>query len=251
MHKTVNILLVDDDEEDYLITRDTIADIKTSNSYKLDWVSDYHSALSVIAENRHDVYLVDYKLGAHNGLEIIRQAALEGFKAPFILLTGLNNSEIDEKAMQLGASDYLVKGTFTSEELNRVIRYSLRDVQYMREIRQLNAELEQRVTQRTAELEKINKNLQELLLERESTQRELRKALEQEKELGALKARFVTMASHEFRTPLSTILSSTCLAEKYTQPSDQEKRQKHLDRIKLNVGNLNEILNDFLSLGKL
>ncbi len=80
---------------------------------------------------------------------------------------------------------------------------------------------------------------------------DIRKALEKEQQLGELKSRFVTMASHEFRTPLTTIASSATLIGKYTQTEQQEKRDKHIGRIKSNVKHLTSILNDFLSLGKL
>jgi len=254
----IKILLVDDDEEDYLITRDTLADIQAGQKYQLAWVSDYAEAIETIARKKHDVYLIDYKLGSFNGLDIISRMRNENFRAPFILLTGLNDWEVAEKALKLGASDYLVKGTFSAEELNRILRYNLRDAKYIEEIHSLNSDLESRVRQRTSELARVinelastNNNLQQLLDERERTQLELKKSLEKEKDLGLLKARFVTMASHEFRTPLSTILSSTCLIEKYNETPEVEKRRKHLDRIKLNIKNLTDILNDFLSLGKL
>lgn len=80
---------------------------------------------------------------------------------------------------------------------------------------------------------------------------ELEKSLEKEKSLNELKSRFVSMASHEFRTPLSSILSSTTLIGKYTETAQQPKRDKHIDRIKNSVENLTEILNDFLSIDKL
>ncbi len=80
---------------------------------------------------------------------------------------------------------------------------------------------------------------------------EIRKSLEKEKELNELKSRFVSMASHEFRTPLSTILSSVSLVQKYDGPENEEKRDKHISRIKSAVNNLTGILNDFLSLDKL
>lgn len=79
----------------------------------------------------------------------------------------------------------------------------------------------------------------------------LRLALEKEKELGELKSRFVSMASHEFRTPLSTILTSAYLLSKYTTTDEQPKRDKHLERIISSVNTLTDILNDFLSLGKM
>lgn len=108
----------------------------------------------------------------------------------------------------------------------------------------LNAQLEQRVEDRT-------KMLRETLAELEKSKEELSFALETEKELGELKTRFVTMASHEFRTPLSTILSSAFLLEKYAEKSADEKLQKHIQRIKNAVGGMKSILEDFLSLGKL
>ncbi|MGP8216073.1 MAG: sensor histidine kinase [Bacteroidia bacterium] len=82
-------------------------------------------------------------------------------------------------------------------------------------------------------------------------QKELTRALEKEKELNELKSRFVAMASHEFRTPLSTILSSVALVEKYDSPAQKDDKKRHIDRIRSTVKNLNNILNDFLSLDKL
>lgn len=80
---------------------------------------------------------------------------------------------------------------------------------------------------------------------------ELSDALDREKEMNELKSRFVSMASHEFRTPLSVVLSSTALIEQYTAAEKNEKINKHLTRVKASVSNLTTILNDFLSLDKL
>jgi PAS domain S-box-containing protein len=112
------------------------------------------------------------------------------------------------------------------------------------QIKHLNAELEQKVENRT-------KMLRETLAELEKSKEEVSEALEKEKELGDLKTRFVTMASHEFRTPLSTILSSAFLLSKYNGPEDGSKRDKHIERIKGAVSDMKSILEDFLSLGKL
>jgi len=112
------------------------------------------------------------------------------------------------------------------------------------EIRKLNTELEKKVDERTH-------ILKEALEKLEQSQTELHEALDKEKQLNEIKSRFVSMASHEFRTPLSAVLSSAALLSKYTKESDQEKRNKHIDRIKDSVKHLNDILEDFLSLGKL
>ncbi|MEE9371737.1 MAG: PAS domain-containing sensor histidine kinase [Saprospiraceae bacterium] len=114
-----------------------------------------------------------------------------------------------------------------------------------------NEQLEFKVMERTNELEIA---VNELLLSNKNLayrEKDLEMALEKEKELSELKSRFVSMASHEFRTPLSTILSSVSIISKYIKTEDNDKRQKHIDRIKTTVTNLTGILNDFLSLSRL
>lgn len=112
------------------------------------------------------------------------------------------------------------------------------------DIRKLNAELEAKVEERTM-------ILKEALQRLEQSQLELSEALDKERELNEIKSRFVSMASHEFRTPLSAVLSSASLLAKYTTTEDQEKRTRHINRIKDSVKHLNDLLEDFLSLGKL
>ncbi|MBP7931298.1 MAG: HAMP domain-containing histidine kinase, partial [Chitinophagaceae bacterium] len=105
------------------------------------------------------------------------------------------------------------------------------------------------------EVESVNKQIEKLNEELEHKvevrTQELSKALSKERELSDLKSRFVSMASHEFRTPLSTILSSVSLIGKYVEADEQDKRDKHILRIKSAVNNLTDILNEFLSLGKI
>jgi len=108
----------------------------------------------------------------------------------------------------------------------------------------LNNELEQKVELRTQQLQNTMEEL-------ESSKDDLTKALSKEKDLSDLKSRFVSMASHEFRTPLSTILSSASLVAKYTEAEEQDKRDKHVQRIKSSVNNLTNLLNEFLSIGKI
>lgn len=112
------------------------------------------------------------------------------------------------------------------------------------EIRQLNTNLEAKVQERTL-------ILKEALQELEQSQKDLSEALDKEKELNEIKSRFVSMASHEFRTPLSSVLSSASLLSRYTKTEEQDNRDRHIHRIKDSVKHLNDLLEDFLSLGKL
>ena len=112
------------------------------------------------------------------------------------------------------------------------------------DIRKLNTELEAKVEERTI-------ILKEALQRLEQSQAELSEALDKERQLNEIKSRFVSMASHEFRTPLSSVLSSASLIGKYTNTEQQANRDKHINRIKESVKHLNDLLEDFLSLGKL
>lgn len=127
---------------------------------------------------------------------------------------------------------------------NNMLRQQKELEKISKEVRQLNTELEAKVEERTL-------ILKEALQKLEQSQMELSEALDKERELNEIKSRFVSMASHEFRTPLSTVLSSASLLSRYTLTDEQEKRNKHIRKIKDSVKHLNNILEDFLSLGKL
>jgi PAS domain S-box-containing protein len=113
------------------------------------------------------------------------------------------------------------------------------------------AELEKKVQARTEALNNTILELEKEINERKKAEEEARKALEKERELNDLKSKFVSIASHEFRTPLSTILSSISLVDKYKDRNELDKIDKHTFRVKMSVNHLTAILNDFLSLGKL
>ena len=119
------ILLIDDDEDDYIIFRDLLSDINEVK-YDLDWANNYKLAVETIKKGTHDIYFVDYRLGRYSGLELLREVKNFGCKAPLILLTGLGDHEVDIEAMKTGASDYLVKNEVTPSLLERSIRYALK-----------------------------------------------------------------------------------------------------------------------------
>ena len=120
----VRILLVEDDEDDYILLRDLLSEIRDVK-FRLDWVTGGETALKSMRENDHDIYLVDYFLGDYHGLELMQEAIYKGCTAPIIILTGQGNREVDLAAMQAGAADYLVKGHIDASLVERSIRYAL------------------------------------------------------------------------------------------------------------------------------
>jgi diguanylate cyclase (GGDEF)-like protein/PAS domain S-box-containing protein len=120
----VKVLLIDDDEDDHVLTRDLLAGIGRER-FHLDWADSYDAGLTAMRARAHDVYLLDYHLGERNGLELLHRAMEEGHKAPIIMLTGLDDRDVDVEAMKSGAADYLSKGSLDAPLLERSIRYSL------------------------------------------------------------------------------------------------------------------------------
>ncbi|MGN7783393.1 ATP-binding protein [Niabella sp. 22666] len=139
---------------------------------------------------------------------------------------------------------FVINITVRKHQEEIVIKQKEELEQITKEIKQLNVSLEKKIDDRT-------KMLRETLSALEQSKLELSEALKTEKDLGEMKSKFVSMASHEFKTPLSTILSSSFLLEKYNDLDEPGKRTKHINRIKYAVNDMKMILDDFLSLDKL
>lgn len=139
---------------------------------------------------------------------------------------------------------FIVDITLRKQAESEMVTQQLKLEKVTNDLRKLNAQLEIKVEERTV-------ILKEALQRLEQSQLELNEALDKEKQLNEIKSRFVSMASHEFRTPLSTVLSSASLLSKYTTTETQAKRDRHISKIKDSVKHLNAILEDFLSLGML
>lgn len=120
----IKVAVIDDDEDDYALVRDLLQSIDTA-TYVVDWIPDFDEALEAIGQGRYDVFLLDYLLGEHDGLELLYKAVGLGSHPPIIFLTGQGNYRVDMEAMQAGAADYLVKGQLSSELVERSIRYSI------------------------------------------------------------------------------------------------------------------------------
>ncbi len=121
--ETLALLIVEDDEDDYFLTRTLLGRAPTLR-FDVTWASTYETGLDELASERFDVALVDYRLGAQNGLDLLREARTRGVRTPLILLTGQDDVETDVRAASAGASDYLVKGGTDAALLERSIRYA-------------------------------------------------------------------------------------------------------------------------------
>jgi two-component system cell cycle sensor histidine kinase/response regulator CckA len=120
----IKVLLVDDDEDDFLITRDLISQIREPR-HQLDWVNNYDEGLTALAQGRHQICLLDYRLGERTGLEMLRESRAFKVCPPIILLTGQGDQEIDVESMKAGAADYLIKSRLSADTLERAIRYAI------------------------------------------------------------------------------------------------------------------------------
>jgi PAS domain S-box-containing protein len=167
--------------------------------------------------------------------------AMRKDKTEFPVQISLGHFENEEGKFTLA---FVIDDTDRKQKEKAIIQQKEEMAEANKRIQQLNEMLEFKVAERT-------RMLQDTMKELEESRDSLTQALEKEKQLNDMKSRFVSMASHEFRTPLSTILSSVTLLSKYITTEEQAKREKHIDRIKSSVTNLTDILNEFLSLGKI
>ncbi len=138
----LEVLVVDDDEEDYLLAKDVFARIEGPR-YALHWVCDCRSALNAVQERDFDVCLVDFRLGPDDGIELVRELLTDRQDLPVIVMTGQGDREVDVEAARAGAADYLVKGEVTPALLERTIRYALRSRNDLRALRDSQAQLHQ------------------------------------------------------------------------------------------------------------
>jgi two-component system cell cycle sensor histidine kinase/response regulator CckA len=131
----VRILLVDDDEDDYEVTRGLVGQIRSFRS-DLHWEKSYDAGLTALRREENDVCLLDYRLGAKTGLELLADARDAGCTVPIIFLTGQGERYTDDLAMKCGADDYLSKTELTTTVLERSIRYALERARHIDELRE-------------------------------------------------------------------------------------------------------------------
>ncbi|MFH1994842.1 MAG: diguanylate cyclase [Nitrospinota bacterium] len=131
---SINILLVDDDEDEYVFMKDLLSEVPNSH-YDLTWTPSYNEALEKIKEGNYDVCIIDYKLGERSGVELLREIGDYNPELPCVILTGLGNYFVDMEAMAAGAADYIEKGEVSASLLDRSIRYAIRGKQLEAKLR--------------------------------------------------------------------------------------------------------------------
>jgi signal transduction histidine kinase len=156
----IKTLLVDDDEDDFVLIRDLLSEVDKV-SFTVDWVPNFEEAFSALKRNKHDVCLLDYRLGRHDGLEILELIEPETISMPIIFLTGQGDYEVDTMAMKAGVEDYLSKDEINPSLLERTIRYAIERKRSKTALTKAYAEMEQKVLSRTAELSEANERIKE------------------------------------------------------------------------------------------
>jgi two-component system cell cycle sensor histidine kinase/response regulator CckA len=134
-HLPLRILLVDDDEDDRALTSDLVSQIRLPRRAELEWASTYQAGLEALGRKGSDFCLLDYRLGARDGLELLSEARSQGSICPIVILTGQGSDGTDTRAINLGADDYLVKGDLSVPLLERSIRYAVGRARHVGELR--------------------------------------------------------------------------------------------------------------------
>jgi signal transduction histidine kinase len=222
----LRILLIDDDEDDFVLAREVLADT-LGHPFTATWASSYEAGLRSVREGGFDVVLLDYRLGRQTGVEFLREPEIQSAGIPVILLTGQGERTIDLEAMQAGAADFLPK-RHLQESLERTVRHALERHRDREALRQMNELLEQRVAERTVDLERANSAL---------------------KDADRRKDEFIAILAHELRNPLAPIVNALSLMQ--AAEEDLGLCREARSTLERQVGHMVRLVDDLLEVSRL
>ncbi|MEO5857666.1 MAG: hybrid sensor histidine kinase/response regulator [Pyrinomonadaceae bacterium] len=211
----INVLLVEDDDDDFIIVRDLFREIG-NDRYILNRVATYEEAVALESPCDYDICILDFQLGSHDGVELMRDLREREFGCPMILLTGQTDEEIDRRAMKAGAADYLIKGQLYARNLERSIRYAI-------QLKQLEDERVRNVREQAAREEAESAN--------------------------QAKDDFLAVLSHELRTPLNAMLGWVRLLK--TNRQSDEIFEKAVDAIERSAVTQTKFVEDLLDITRI
>ena len=213
--EAVRVLLIEDDEDDYVLTRNLLREIE-GVQYDLTWISGYDEGLDELCRDGYDACLVDYRLDVRDGISLIEEAQRRNCSAALILLTGQDERQVDLAAMKAGAADYLSKARLTASELERSIRYSIQ--------------------QRRVEQQRL------ILAQEQTARREAESA-------NRAKDQFLATLSHELRTPLNAILGWAQILQ--LGKVDPDTLHQAIDAIQRNAKAQAQLIEDLLDVSRI
>lgn len=213
---TIQILLVEDSSTDANLLRQVFLRAR-QQGWELSHVDRLSYAFDACCERSFDVVLLDLHLPDSDGLETITRFRAAVPSLPIVVLTATDDEELALQVMASGAQDYLVKDQITIQLLVRAIRYAIEREQILKRLR--------------------------------NSEQNMLKALNQERELNLMRTNFISMVSHEFRTPMTTIRSSTELLQCLGQQITLEKREQYFNRIQNSIDEMLDLLDEVLLLG--
>ena len=233
--ETVRVLIVDDSEDDALLARRMLAAAKRA-VFNVDWEPSFAEGVRRAATDAYDAGLIDYYLDERDGLQLIRQAGEAGCQTPIIVLTSLGDTDMDLRAIQEGADDYLVKGQLDADLLERVI---------------LQAIERRRARKHTTELAEAVTALQREVAQRTEAEQQLREAVVKLEKHNRERSEFVANVSHELKTPLTSMMYGTRnLLRGIAGPLPGEA-VRYLEMFDSECQRLVNTISDILDMGKL
>lgn len=249
-HPATNVLLIEDDEQDYIITRELLARA-AGRQFVLQWAGRLSSGMTALANGGIDVVLLDLSLPDSQGWSTFERVRDHAVDIPIILLTGQTDESMGMRALKEGAQDYLSKGNIDSSTLGRAIRYAIERKQVELSLKQYQEHLEELVTDRTTELTWANEQLQHEIRVRREKEEQLEHALQRLKDHAQAQSDFVSNVSHELKTPLSSLTYAIENMLKGVVGAVPDRMQTYLSMMKDDCARLTGTISDILDMSRI